>query len=57
MSNPNSEFNRACTGKGVGYEDKFRIIKKDTKKVKLNGQSVWRKHGAFGYTRVKGGEI
>lgn len=57
MSNPNSEFNRACTGKGVGYEDKFRIIKKDTKKVKLNGQSVWRKHGALGYTRVKGGEI
>lgn len=55
MANPNSEFNRACTDRGVGHEDKFRIVKKDTKKVKL--REVWVKHGTLGYRRQKGGEI
>lgn len=52
-----NDFTRSFKERGVAHEDKLRIIKKNTKKVKLNGQSVWRKHGALGYTRVKGGEI
>lgn len=52
---PQNDFKRALTGKGVDFNDGLRIVRKNTKKVKL-GQ-VWRKHGALGYRRQRGGEI